>query len=427
MPGAASNEVDSGVDEMLERGVGGTGVRRPRRVVGYVAVLIVALGGCERSQDSVADGVVATRVDSTGAYPVVGNAGEAPSWTIALIGSVGSVGLSGEPASDEFGRVSSVTPGPDGTVWVADQMNDRIKVFRPDGSLQLEVGGEGQGPGEYSAIYSIAWLGSRLLVLDLGNGRIAELSESGEWLGTRRAPGRISGSPSMLRFYPVSDTSVVQWSLETVEGEALRVWAQHGLEGVVRTWPQLVWDPPEETTVVCDRPDGVISFFSIPFSGQVLRHPARSGASYGAWSADYRFALLGLGGDTIRVVERDWPSIPVTDEAWAEGTAEFSEFREEWPGADCTPRGMSRPTRQAALQNLLVDTDGRVWVEAVGPGGSLWEIFSTEGRLIGSVPGFSYDDRVAPAIRGDRIAWANTDSLGVQRVHWGRIAVPSSF
>jgi hypothetical protein len=402
-------------------------MNRPRHVLEYVIVLVLLLGGCDRPDDSAADGGVVTQVDSTGVYPVVRNSGRAPGWTISSVGSVGSLGLGGEPAPDEFGRVSSVAPGPDETVWVADQMNDRIKVFLPDGSLQFEVGGEGQGPGEYSAIYSVAWVANRLLVLDLGNGRIGELSASGEWLGTRRAPGRLSGSPAMLRFYPVSDTSVVQWSLETMEGAAVRVWVQHGLEGVVQTWPQLEWDPPEETTVVCDRPDGAISFFSIPFSGQVLRHPARSGESYAAWSADYRFALLGPSGDTIRVVEREWPSVPVTDEAWAEETAEFSEFRSDWPGADCTPRGMRRPATQAPLRNLLVDTEGRVWAEAVNPAGPVWEIFDAEGRLIGSLPGFAYDDRVAPAIRGDRLAWADTDSLGVQRVHWGRVTVPSSF
>jgi hypothetical protein len=36
--------------------------------------------------------------------------------------------------------------------------------------------------------------GDRLLVLDFGNGRIAEMSEMGDWLGTRPAPGTVSGS-----------------------------------------------------------------------------------------------------------------------------------------------------------------------------------------------------------------------------------------
>lgn len=398
-------------------------MRRPGAIVGFAAAWVVAVVGCmapEEAQD--ADGVE-VHVDSSGRFPVVRNSGRPPQWSLEPIGSVGSTATLDDPAPDEFGRISSVTTGPEETVWVADQLNDQIKVFRGDGSVSLQLGREGQGPGEYSAIYSLAWAGDRLLVLDLGNGRVAELSATGEWLGTRPAPGRISGSPAMLRFYPVSDSSVVQWSLDVVDEQATRVWVQHGPEGVGQTWPQVTLDPPEPTSMACNRPDGAVSFFSMPFGGQMLRHPAESGSSYQSWSAAYRFALVAPTGDTLRVVERDWPSVPVTDQDWEQGTAEFEAFQEEWPGADCTPERMERPATKVPLRNLLMDTEGRVWVEAVGQTGSVWEVFDPRGRLIGSLPGFEYDSRVAPSIRGNRLAWAATDSLGVQYVHWGRIIV----
>lgn len=388
-------------------------------------VLLAVLAGCGGSEPS-GPTELTTSVDSSGEYPVVRNSGLAPVWSVEHLGAVGRAATLGSPAPDEFGRISSVTTGPDDWVWIADQLQHRIKVFRPDGSLALEVGREGQGPGEFGALYSLAWVDETLLALDLGNGRIAELSAEGDWLGTRPAPGSVSGPPSMLRFYPISDSTVVQWSLGSAGGEATQIWVEQGPEGVVREWPQVAVESPETTVLRCSHPGGT-SYFSIPFAGQRLSHPASSGQSYLAWSADYRIALVGPTGDTVRVIEREWPEVGISDEEWDRATAEFREFQEEWPGADCTPRSMERPQRKAALKNLLVDTEGRVWVEAVSDGGRVWEIFDADGELLGSVPGFAYLERVAPSIRQGRIAWSSVDSLEVEYVHWARVPELSSF
>lgn len=397
----------------------------PYRLAWLTVVAAGLTAGCSEPVQEAALGSVEFSVDSTGRFPVARIAGEPPVWSIDMIGTVGSVGLGAEPAPDEFGRVTSVTSGPNETVWIADQYANRIKVFGSDGALQLEIGREGRGPGEFSALYSLAWVGDILLAMDLGNGRIAEISPDGTWLGSRAAPGRVSGSPALLRFYPVSDTVVLQWSLENVDREARRVWVQQGPGGVVGTWPQPTSDPPEPTTVVCDRPDGSVSFFSIPFSGQVLQHPLPDGSRYEAWSDEYRFALIDAHGDTLQVVERSWPTIPISDEEWQAATAEFRTFRSESPDARCTPRTMARPDTRAPIRNLLLDTQGRVWVEAVQEAGTTWEIFDPGGRLLASVDGFEYSGSVAPSIRGDHIAWVRTDSLDVQYVEWGRLNASS--
>ncbi len=388
--------------------------------VGAGMLACAVVGGCYSPERPEA-GDLLISVDSSGAYPVVTSTGPAPQWTVELIGSLGEVATLGDPAPDEFGRVSSVVVGTDDWIWVADAINAQVKAFRPDGSMALEVGRQGEGPGEFSSIYSLAWVDDLLLVLDLGNGRVAELSRNGEWLRTRRAPGRVSGSPAMLRFYPLSDSTVVQWSLKIDDGGATRTWVEHGPSGITGERQQLAIAPPEVTSIRCDRPDGVVSFFNTPFAGQQLDHPALAGRTYFAWSREYRIALMEANGDTIRVIQRDWPVVGISDEEWERETADFRALRDEWPSAQCTPNRMDRPSRKAAIRNLLVDTQGQLWVEAVGEHGPVWEVFDAEGRLVGSIPGFEYQDRVAPSIRGRRIAWSTADSLGVQYVHWGRV------
>jgi hypothetical protein len=87
---------------------------------------------------------------------------------------------------------------------------------------------------------------------------------------------------------------------------------------------------------------------------------------------------------------------------------------------------MPRPAQRAAIESILVDTEGRVWIEAVRTTDTVWEVFDPAGRLIGSVPGFEYDGSVAPTVRGNEIAWVRRDSLGVQYVEWGRLSGPGA-
>ena len=379
------------------------------------------LVGCSDAGDGAPTSTLAHRTDTVGGITVMHSSGRAPEWTLEPLLSLGSEAAVGDPAPDEFGQITSVVTDDDGDLWVADAQNHEIRVFAPDGALLRRIGREGQGPGEFLSLYSLAWVGDTLLALDFGNGRIGELSPQGEWLGTRPAPGRVSGPASMLRLYAVSDTQVYQWSIKQVDGQVRRTWVEQGIDGVGEEWVQQTPTAPEPTTVVCDRPDGAISFFDVPFGGKMLEHPAGAGDTWVAWSPDYQLALVAPDGDTLRLVERAWDPLPILDAEWDSATVEFEDFREEWPDAGCRPSAPPRPEMKTALRNLLVDTEGRLWVEIYTETGTAWEVFDPSGALRGRVEGFSYDERVAPSIRQGLVAWVSRDSLGVQRAHTARV------
>lgn len=389
---------------------------RPQHTrIALLGVLVAAVAcGLKDLGESAA--TLKQEVDSTDAIVRVRNSGVPPQWTLEPVLTVGSEAAMGEPAPDEFGRITAVSTDREGAVWVADGFSHDIRVFGADGSLTRRIGREGQGPGEFLAIYSLAWVGDVLLALDLGNGRVAELSESGQWLGARPAPGRVSGPPALLRFYAVTDTTAFQWSLKSASGKIESVWIEHRPGGVVGEWPQLSPVAPEPTGIRCDAPDGSISFFDMPFGGRVLQHPAETGMAYVAWTRDYRIALLNAEGDTLRVIERDRPRVSVSDAEWEAARSEYAEFMEDWPGAKCDPSDIARPSTKPAIRNLLVDTSGRLWVEAYTDDGMAWDVFDSQGLLRGTVPSFDYVDRVAPSIRGNLLAWVEADSLGVERV-----------
>ena len=383
--------------------------------------LLVTSSSCGPDHPDELAGRVQLRVDSTGGVVRVRNFGVAPRWSLAPLVTVGSEGSLGVPAADEFGRISTLTTDPEGNLWVADALSHDIRVFGSNGALVRRIGREGQGPDEFLSIYSLAWVGDVVLALDFGNGRIAELSESGEWLGTRPAPGSVSGPPSMMRFYATSDTTVYQWSVKSSDHDVQRMWVEQGRDSSGFAWPQLNLEAPKPTVIRCEAPRA-LSFFDLPFSGQLLQRPAGRGLTYVTWTEQYRIAELGMGGDTVRVVEYARPRAPISDAEWDQARAEYLEFRDQWTEAKCNPTDVSRPDAKPAIRNLLVDTSGELWVEAYTAEGLVWDVFDSDGTLLGSLPGFDYVERVAPSIRGDLVAWVEADSLGIERARVARVS-----
>lgn len=74
-----------------------------------------------------------------------------------------------------------------GRVFVSDEMEQRIKVFR-DGRLLASVGGSGNAPGRFGRIESMAIDGNLLYVADSLNGRVEVLLVSPPSMETPEAP-----------------------------------------------------------------------------------------------------------------------------------------------------------------------------------------------------------------------------------------------
>lgn len=75
----------------------------------------------------------------------------------------------------------------DGVVVVGDDMAARLVALdRTTGEVEWRFGGPGAGPREFRGLADIAVTrGGTIWVLDFGNGRIAELSSTGEFRGVR--------------------------------------------------------------------------------------------------------------------------------------------------------------------------------------------------------------------------------------------------
>lgn len=387
--------------------------------------LIISASGCEKAErESSASTSLLTRVDTVDGIPWVLNSGIPETWPLEEVLQLGSTATLGEPAPDEFGRVSSAVLGPNDRIYVADGLNFEVRVFDSGGDYEFRFGRSGEGPGEFGALYSLAWLGDTLLSLDFGLGRVGLFDVNGEWLGQYRHPGRISGSGRQLRFYQTSPNEAYVWSLETDGNELTRVFIRYTADGPNDTIPAFSLDPSPQSMVICDPGDGSIHFWTIPYATRVVQHPLQDRLRAVAVTDEYRIAFIDPAGDTIRVIERVQEPVEADDGVWEEGLREYREFKEENPGVSCEPRSLRKPDVIPPIADFLADPAGNLWVQSETPDGPFWEVFDGDGILLGRVPDFPRGEQTTPYFRDRRILNVVSDSLGVETVHLYRYFRP---
>lgn len=383
-----------------------------------VAALLPALLFACRSEDTGETATsVRTEIDTVGGVERIRNSGTPPTWRLERLLTLGSVGTLGEPAPDEFGLVSSAIWGPGDRVYVADQMNAEVRVFNLDGSLALRFGRHGEGPGEFGSLYSLAWVGDTLLGLDLGVGRLALFDTQGEWLGQRPLSGSVTGSPAELRLFQTGDDEAYAFSLHPTPNGSRFMLVRHTSTSADDTlWMLSADDENSPSHVICRHPSGVIGILDIPFAPRFLQHPAQGQLLAVVKTDVYEIVYLNSDGDTVRVVERAIGPVPVSMTEWDDGLREYHEFRNEYPGASCEPGMPRRPDVQPPVRDMLLDSSGRLWVQAITRDGAYWEVFDPPGKLVGRISVFPRGERTVPYFAERHIIAVATDSVDVQSV-----------
>ncbi|MFC1543739.1 6-bladed beta-propeller [Gemmatimonadota bacterium] len=101
---------------------------------------------------------------------------------------------------------SSFRRGDDGRYYVPDRGENRIAVFREDGSYSHSIGRAGDGPGEFRSLQLLWVQGGRLAVYDIRHMRTSLFTCEGEFL--RPYPAWRSGT-GWAHVYPLDDGRIV--------------------------------------------------------------------------------------------------------------------------------------------------------------------------------------------------------------------------
>lgn len=376
---------------------------------GPLPALVTILASACAPDPPAAPGDLVTTFDTIGGVVHVTNTGAAPPAQLNLVVSIGPKTFTQTESPDEFGWVSSVALGPDEAVFVADRMNDEIRVFGLDGAYRRTFGRDGEGPGEFGSIHSLAWAGDRLLTLDGSLGRVTEFSAEGQVLGQRRSQGGLSGDPAAIRLYPVGFDETYQFAIGSR-------YVGHNSRGLTGDTLRRMEGPPRPPSVIICEYEGGTGIFFNPFAPGHGQTPGPGGVMYAAMSDIYRISVIRNGTDTLRVIERTLAPEPVLDDEWEAGNEEFREFRAQRRSASCDPSGHTRPDMKPFIGGMHVAPDGKLWVRVIRTAGNRWEVFDTDGRLLGSVPTPPLKERVVASFGSDHLVTIRQDSLDLDHV-----------
>lgn len=388
-----------------------------------VVLLLAGVAACGGKRGAKWQGTI---TDSAGVAvvqnPVTGLWGSDDAWTVTEALRIGTA--EGEPEY-QFGMLTALAIASDGSIVVADQQGQHLKVFSADGKYVRTIGKAGSGPGELGlGIAAVAIApADTLIVADGGNQRV--------------------------NIYLLDGTFIRSFPLDIRQGLPLRWEGTHDGRLVSQVRPVQFPGMPAPTdssdVIVVRRTDGTIgdTLLKVP-SGKTLslggpRPEVKLFSAEPAWAMygndilygvndEYRIGVYGPGGALKRLIEKPFTAAPVSD---ADQKAMLDAFEKLWRQVGLNPQqiALARQTikfadRYPAYYQMLEGVDGSIWVQGIQSPTNLppemqesynpqldfgtpdWDVFDADGRYLGVVR--------MPA-RFQPLQFLGNDVYGIQR------------
>jgi hypothetical protein len=399
------------------------GAARPPTIA--IAALVLVLSACagpaaERSlgvrSDCVADaaeGAGAGRTETPGAF-----------WLFRSVMRTG-----GEATGDTviFGRIKDVTVDSTGRIYVADSMRNQILVYDPHGRHLRQIGGSGQGPGEFRDPTRLMSRGDSVWVFDPLAWRMTAFDSVGRTLETITPP-QVAQFGQVPEVEILSDGTLMQLGYDRYQ-EGLESSLGERRSAVVRG-PNTIerWSRGESGWQVLAEVPGLEVFVDMDEGGiqdvlharRALWAPTPDGGFWYADSGESSVARFDREGARVCGIELELSPVPLTRaerDAYYDAADLTDRSPEHVTRARQDRRGVPVPSHHPALERLLVADDGSLWVKRTPPSEATdaehaeWLVLSPDGawRATARMP-----FRFAPRrIVGDRVYGIEQDSLGV--------------
>lgn len=369
------------------------------------------------SADTLPNGAV--RVDN----PRVGlwEVGAETPWKLVPETEIGA--LQGDPET-VFSTVSGLAVDGESRILAIDRDTKELRFYAADGTYLRSVGGEGEGPGEYTGANGLVRLPSdSLLVVDQEGARYTVLGPEGEFGRTiqRRLPfyGWVfEGGVDHGRVYERFRVGRGEEAEAALFGTELRN-SGAPLDTVMLP---AVREPPLEIEPFKVETERFSSYMQVPFTPE---HVYLLDGEGGVWfGRGDRFHLyhVTLAGDTLREIALETDPAPVTDAELAEWRQ--SEFVQDFENDGGEIDESRVPATKPYFDGLALDPDGNLWVSTpTGPNEFGFAVFDPDGRYLGRL-GFSGAERIGwvdPVIHDGRLYVVTQDDLGVNRIRVFRI------
>ena len=262
----------------------------------------------------------------------------------------------------QFSRVSGIAVDKEERIYVLDYKEAHIKVFNKNGNYHKTLGGKGQGPGEFSAPFSICITNqNEIMVQDLNNRRIIFLSLDGTYLKSHSTAKiiivgtRIDSKGNIIGIVSSSGPEKQLIELKKFDSRFsdLVSFGSYFLPRGSLTFnpfmPEFRWTLNTEDYVICGH------------------------------SEKYELKIFAPEGKLKKIIIKEYKPVEITRE-------EIEKRKKTLPG----PMILNIPRYHSAYQDLTVDEEGRIFVqtwEMTKDGQSYnYDIFDPEGRYIAKIP-----------------------------------------
>ena len=257
---------------------------------------------------------------------------------------------------DDAGNIILYQPGrytvnDKGDIYISDRQELVIKKFNSEGQLIQTIGGKGEGPGEFEAIGAFALLpDGRLIVMDWRARRTSIFDADGVFKESYK------WRHSHLDVHLVSESSyTIQENLFVERQLFVKTFDFAGNELV--SFGQFT--PPGNKLLV--QGDSAFSI-GLPFApASIFTGDNSRQWLYHCLNDSYLIEIFNNEGRIIRKIHRPYKPVPFTGKDEQEFLEQFEENPES-PFAKMA-REVEMPKVKTITERMLVDEEGRLWVE----------------------------------------------------------------
>lgn len=349
----------------------------------FLAVVASSFVGCAGGPEAAVDGGWQHTRTSDGDVTTVSTTAGSKWGGPAILEEELSIGVAAGDEPYMFGQVTSVW-ATDDAIWVVDRDVPAVRVYDHQGKWLRDIGGAGQGPGEYQAPTQVVVADDgRIIVADMMR-RTNVYDASGAPLATWSAAGRgavfTSGGSLLLRDDGSlwTRTATMPTQEQRQQGGTLRIPQGMAPLGEDGARGELV-EPPAvggQDAAMEMRAQGssgggsamvtMTSGPSAPFAPSYVWTMAPSGDWVVGAAESYRFEVHhATGGRTI--VERYWDPVPVLDEEADYFVGRIEQNRQRFD-PEYRYDGPPLPATKPAYSQVSVDRNGRIWAHRQGTG-----------------------------------------------------------
>lgn len=346
----------------------------------------------------------------------------------------------------DFGFVSAVTADRQGRIYVADDQVEQLLAFDAAGARLRMVGGSGAGPGEFRGLQSVvAGRGDTLFVFDANQRRITAFAPGAE----RRVAYTVSVQtvgrelPSQQLLVPSRGPFLLTFTAPFEARPGTSAAPDEGRSLTLRTvdrrgrlGAQPVLRSRDKDAMVTRR-GGSVSVGPLPYGRAPFFALGPDDRLYHGWSASADVSAHDLQGRRVGTVRTGVSPLRVS-------AADVDALTESYPQGQALEnlrlalREKRVPETKPAFKSMLVDDQGRLWVNVTTagdvvvmggaglayetrpargggqPGATPWWVFDAAGRRVAiyTVPGTV----TLREVRGGRAYGIDVDEDGVQRV-----------